>query len=130
MSFGTVGASGVVVDLGVLNALSYLMNIYSGAGIIALNGIAFSAAVTNNYMLNRFWTFKDAGAPAASGYAKFVTVSLGGLLINTIGVYVLTTFVANFWGVSDALWLNAAKLAGISAGAVWNFIGSKMFVFK
>ena len=130
MSFGTVGAGGAVVDLGVLNTLSYLTNIYSGGGIIALNSIAFGAAVTNNYFLNKFWTFKDAGATVASGYAKFVTISLGGLLINTLGVYVLTTFVANFWGVSDALWLNAAKLVGLAGGAVWNFLGAKLFVFR
>ena len=52
--YGLVGISGYLLNLAVYAAL------VRGAGIsyLAAAPLAFVAAVTNNYLLNRLWTFR------------------------------------------------------------------------
>lgn len=76
-----------------------------------------------------------AGAHAESRNAfemgKFVLVSVIGVAINSVILYVLAT--ALVWLVPAfpiALAKNVAKFAAIFISLVWNFIGYKFFVFK
>lgn len=50
---------------------------------------AFMGAVTN-FFLNRHWSFEASADPMARQAGKYVLVSAGSLVLNTIGVYLLT----------------------------------------
>ena len=58
VKFGIVGVLNTVVDFAILNFLMWAFKINSGTWMIVFNITAFSAAVINSYIWNRFWTFK------------------------------------------------------------------------
>ena len=86
VKFGIVGASGMVVDFGVL----YLMRNVAGLPDLWANTISFTAAATSNYFLNRIWTFRSHEKQVGVEYAKFLLVSVIGLGINN-GVLLLSS---------------------------------------
>ena len=74
--FCTVGAIGYAVNLAVYTALLRNGDLHY---LLAATG-SFLVAVTNNYLLNRFWTFRaDRGHLAYQGL-RFLVVSTVALL--------------------------------------------------
>ena len=75
-----VGASGVLVNLGILYALTE----FAGLWYLLSSSIAIYISITTNFVLNKVWTFRDADMKerAVLTYGKFVSVSLVGLLIQ------------------------------------------------
>ena len=76
--FAVVGGSGYVVNLIVFSLLTGLTDVNH---LLAAVG-AFVVAVTNNFLLNRHWTFRRQGSTEShAGFqaARFFTVSLVGL---------------------------------------------------
>lgn len=130
IKFGLVGMANTLVDFGVLNLLMWLSKTYSGNWIILLNGISFSAAVINSYFLNKFWTFQNKEKRVATQFFKFLVVSLVGLFINTVIVYLGTTFIKPFFGLNEGLWANLIKVMATGVAMFWNFVGYKLWAFK
>jgi len=147
--FVIVGVINTGIDFAVLNLLTSLTKIYSGKWIVVFNSISFTAAVINSYFMNKRWTFHqsaDIARPPADNqklnskergqkqtpkeFMQFVIVSVIGISINDIIVYGITTFTAPLFGLSEKLWVNAAKICATATSMVWNFIGYKFFVFK
>lgn len=56
--FLIVGLNNTGIDFLILNLLMFSFNIYYGLPVIFFNIISFTVAVTNSYLINRFWTFK------------------------------------------------------------------------
>src|SRR4029079_3065162 len=83
--FCVVGASGYVVNLAVYTAL------LRGAGVHYLPATVCSslAAVTNNYVLNRIWTFRHERGHVAYQGLRFLVVSSVALLANLVLLHVL-----------------------------------------
>ncbi len=131
VKFGFVGFLNTAVDFGVLNVLTRLFGIYAGGGVFFLNLVSFSAAVTNSYFWNKYWTFK-AGKEGQSAvqFAEFLIVSIIGALINSGILFILTTYISSPAGLSPTLWLNVAKLSATAVSMAWNFVGYKFIVFK
>jgi len=80
LKFATVGAMGTVVDFAVFNLLS------AGLGLhpVVASVFSFSAAVVNNFLWNRHWTYPESRNKAVHHQmAQFGLVNLGGLLIRT-----------------------------------------------
>jgi len=127
IKFATVGIINTGLDLIFLNFLIWLTGIYQGGWLGLLNFIAFSLATINSYFLNKFWTFKKRGV---NFFFQFFAISLVGCAINTSIVYFVATFVPPFFGVSQLLWVNIAKLLAILISMCWNFIGYKFWVFR
>jgi putative flippase GtrA len=118
IKFGAVGGSGYVVNLAVFALLAEVLGVHH---LIAAVG-AFCVAVTNNFLLNRHWTFA-AGAGATTFQApRFFTVSIGALMINLIALQILVT-------VADLDNLPAQALA-VAIAMPFNFIGNKVWTFS
>jgi putative flippase GtrA len=118
--FGVVGGSGYVINLIVFGLLTETTDVHH---VLAAVG-AFVVAVTNNFVLNRIWTFRQQGARedhAGFQAARFFAVSLVGLAVNLI---VLTLLVDVF----EAPELPAQAIAVAVATPV-NFIGNKLWTF-
>ena len=115
VKFSVVGGSGYLVNLIVFSLLFGQGLHYGGAAVGA-----FLVAVTNNYMLNRLWTFRDAKGHVAYQGARFLvlaTVVLGSNLL------LLTTLVA--MGIDEL----AAQAIAVAFGMPLNFAGNKLWTF-
>ena len=118
LKFGTVGFSGVFVNFGVtwffkevckLN--KYLSNI-----------LGFIIAATTNYLLNRWWTFQSTNPQIGIEYAKYFLISVVGLGIDTLTVYLLHNKLKwNFY---------LSKVVAVGVATVWNFLGNLLFTFS
>lgn len=131
VKFGIVGGINFVIDWGILNLLSWILDIHNGWQVIPLNTVAFLAAVTNSFFFNKYWTFRKQGKDQqAQEMGKFFLVSLVGLLLNTGAVFFVTTYVPAPFGLSEVLWLNAAKIVATVLVMAWNFVGYKYWAFS
>ena len=78
--FCAVGASGYVVNLAVYTALLH----WAGLHYLAAAACSFVVAVTNNYTLNRLWTFRGQRGHFAYQGLRFLVVSLVALGANLV----------------------------------------------
>ena len=118
--FGTVGALGVLVHLLIL----YLFLLVAGTQFAWSQAIATLGAMTFNFWLNNFLTYRDRRLESlrdlARGWAGFVAACSVGALAN---VAVASLLYAR--GIHSLL----AALAGIVIGSVWNYALSSRFVW-
>ncbi len=115
--FCVVGASGYVVNLAVYTAL------LRGAGIHYLPAAAcsFLVAVTNNYVLNRIWTFRHERGHVAYQGLRFLVVSVLALGANLLILDALVGL-----GVGKIV----AQAVAIILVTPLNFVGNKLWSFK
>ena len=79
LKFSVVGTIGFVIDFGLFNLLAGTL----GMGSIPASGISFVVAVTNNFILNRYWTYPDSRSKRISQQAiQFAIVSVLGVGIR------------------------------------------------
>jgi putative flippase GtrA len=87
---------------------------------------AFIIAVTQNYLLNSLFTFKESADSGSKNgllrYLKFVGTSITGLLINLLVYWIIVHFFNPELKV-------IVQAIGILSGMLANFIGSKYLVF-
>jgi putative flippase GtrA len=129
--FLAVGILNTAIDFGMLNLLSWLTGIYGGVRLAPINLPGVLLALTNSYVLNRYWTFKTPAQPrSAREVGSFVLVSLIGVSLNTAFVVALTRVMAPPVGLTPQLWENLAKALATGGALLWNFVGYKYFVFR
>jgi len=111
--FGLVGLSGIFVNMGLLYALTEIAGLY----YLVSAAIAIELSIVNNFVWNDVWTFKSAGdlrfGRRTRRFWSFQAVSMGGLAINMVVLYLLA-------GVAGAYYL-VANLAGILVAFAWNY---------
>ena len=121
ISFGLVGASGVVVQL---LSTALLMGLFNLAFQQALP-VAVITAASSNYLVNNALTFRDrrqSGRQLLRGLLKFLLVASLPALAN---VGLATSFYTLIQ--AHTLW---AQLAGIVVVYVWNYAASSRFVWN
>jgi len=117
LKFGVVGFSGVFVDFG----FTYLCKEKLKIQKYISNAIGFTIAASSNYILNRIWTFRSHNPEIVIEYSRFLGISLIGLLINTLVIYLLVSKTkTNFY---------LAKLVAIFIVTIWNFLINLNFTF-
>jgi len=117
LKFGTVGFSGVFVNFGV----TWFFKEVCKLNKYVSNIIGFVVAATTNYLLNRWWTFQSTNTQVGTEYAKYFLVSVIGLGIDTLTVYLLNGKLKwNFY---------LSKVFAIGAATLWNFFGNLLFTF-
>lgn len=117
LRYAVVGASGAVVNLGVYAIAAGPLGLdYRLAAVIG-----FVVAVTNNFALNRLWTFRGTVGHAGFQAARFVTVSLAGLGVNLVVLHVLVDQL----GTGKLL----AQAVAIAAATPMTFVGNKLWSF-
>ena len=117
VKFCTVGAVGYLVNLAVYTLLLRGVDVHY---LLAATG-SFLVAVTNNYVLNRLWTFRaDRGHVAYQGL-RFLVVSSVALLANLVLLHILIEA-----GVGKIV----AQAIAIVLVTPANFIGNKLWSFR
>jgi dolichol-phosphate mannosyltransferase len=132
--FGSVGAMGVVVQLGVLWSGLHLLTllgkrfaVFDGPSELRFNVaniIAAATAMTCNFILNNELTYADKRLrgvlPLLRGWVKFALTCSVGIFANVAAAAALRRL---------HLHNVAAVLAGIALASVWNFALSSKFVW-
>jgi len=117
IKFGVVGFSGLLIDFGITYLLKEVFKIQK----FLANAIGFLTAASSNYVLNRIWTFQSTNPDVAVEFGKFFFVSVVGLGINSLVLWVLNAkFKLNFY---------FAKLLAIIVTTFWNFIANYLYTF-
>ncbi len=114
-----VGASGVLVNLGLL----FYLTEYVGVWYFLSYTLAISASITSNFILNKFWTFRDSinSQRTIVMYVKFVSVSLMGMGIQLGSVFLLVESLSVYY-------MLAALVSICIAGAI-NFMINRRWTF-
>lgn len=90
--------------------------------VLIASGIGYCAGVANSYLLNRTFTFRQAGAANGGEFARFALINGVSLGIN-LGVMKLVL-------ATTSLRPEFAQIVAISASLVANFVGSRWWVFR
>ena len=116
VKFCIVGFSGLIIDFGI----TYVLKEKAQINRFVANSIGFTSAVVNNYIFNKVWTFSDTNPEIVEQFTKFFLISMGGLVINNLIIYLLEKRV-NFY---------LAKLIAIIVVVIWNFIMNYKYSFN
>jgi len=107
-----------LVDLGLLYSLTEFFHIwylYSAA-------FAYLIGMVTNYLLNKYFNFKNRSKQVVMQFGLFAMVALVGLGINQLILYSLVEFAK--------LWYMFAKIIAIFIGLIWSFYGHKKLTFS
>jgi dolichol-phosphate mannosyltransferase len=115
--FGLVGGSGYVINLAVFDLLGEGLGVHH---LIAAVG-AFCVAVTNNFILNRHWTFRAGDGHAGFQAMRFFAVSVVALLINLFALEALVSQTS----MNDL----SAQAIAVAIAMPFNFLGNKLWTF-
>lgn len=116
--FGIVGGVNTVTDLVVFfSALSLL----ALAPVLA-NILSFTAAVTQSYLLNKYWSFvhDETGRPSWREYLKFVSASLFALAATSAILY--------FGDETLPIW--QLKVIAVFVTPFINYLSYRFIIFK
>jgi putative flippase GtrA len=113
-----VGASGFVINLLVYSLMIGGLEVhYWLAGTVS-----FGVAVTNNFLLNRYWTFGNSERHLFSQARRFTIISITSWALNMLILRML---------IEDADFNQyVAQALAISMVTVLNFTGNKLWSFR
>ncbi len=134
LKFAIVGAFGAVTDYTILNLLIFS----AGFPPLVASGFGFCAAVLQNFLLNRWWTYPESQIRnTRRQMAKFALVSVVGLGINLMVFDFVYELLRPFWGdwlsspeLGFAISVNSAKLFSIGVVLFWNFAANRLWTYK
>jgi dolichyl-phosphate beta-glucosyltransferase len=116
--YSLVGTSGTILDL--LAIYIFVEFLYLNVILAAI--LAFIVAATNNFVLNKIWTFNNKSKEYRHQYLKFIIVSVIGLTITIFLMYIFNTILG--------IWYLIAKLMTSGIVLFWNFLGNRLWTFK
>jgi len=133
--FATVGAAGAVTHFTIFNLLLQLLRLSTYVS----NTFGFTAAVIQNFFLNRNWTFAEKrGQRAYSQLAQFTVVSILGLAINMAVLAAVKYAMTPFWHqifptqpqMATLIGDNFALAVAIGIVMFWNFAINRLWTFR
>lgn len=113
-----VGVAGTFIDLASL----YVFVEYFLIPVIPATALSFLLAVTNNFIFNKIWTFKNKSRNYRKLYIKFLIVSTIGLGLTLTSMHVMVNIIG--------IWYMFAKAMTSLIVLTWNFLANKMWTFR
>jgi dolichol-phosphate mannosyltransferase len=117
VKFGLVGGSGYLINLAVFAVLTGNFGVHHTIAAIG----AFGVAVTNNFLLNRYWTFAAGDGHAGFQAMRFFAISLASLAINLMALEALVS--------GAGLGALSAQAIAVAVAMPFNFLGNKLWTF-
>ncbi len=154
LKFAVVGVIGTVVDFGTLLILQATILVpvvpYTNIKVNTAITIAFLAAITSNFLWNRFWTYPDSRSrPVQRQIAQFAFINMIGLVIRNvwvafthraIGAWLLPSFVYIAQRISEGYVPTAAAeakvgtlgstLIAVVVVMLWNFFANRYWTYS
>ena len=134
--FATVGIIGAVVDFGTFN----LLTAFAGMTAVSASVFSFIAAIINNFIWNRYWTYPDSRTkPITRQVIQFSVVSIVGLLIRTPIIALLEPFLTQLFTrllflpigfiTTEFLANNLALAIAVIVVMFWNFFINRYWTY-
>ncbi|MFI9568524.1 GtrA family protein [Streptomyces rishiriensis] len=121
--FGAVGGAGLLVNLGVFNAVRHLTDL----PVVRASVIATVVAIAFNYVGFRYFTYRDR---EKSGRTRELTLFL---LFSVVGLVIENglLYAATYWfGWDSPLQSNVFKFLGIGIATLFRFWSYRTWVFR
>ncbi|MES2437345.1 MAG: GtrA family protein [Patescibacteria group bacterium] len=125
VKFGIIGVANTAIDF----CAYYILTRYSPLTLLEGDSkyaiaiiIAFAAAATFSYFLNRSWTFKRQERASMGEATKFYISTITALLLSLALFAVLRRYI----GMHDLV----AKIVATLVTIFWNFFLNRLWVFK
>ncbi|RXF71822.1 GtrA family protein [Arcticibacter tournemirensis] len=118
LKFGITGGSGFVIDMSV----TWIFRDFVGINQYGAHAIGFFVAVINNYLINKYWTFRDNSKHSIRQFVFFFALSLIGMALNTIFLYIFVEYLEiNFY---------VGKLLAVMLVFLWNYLSNSIMTFR
>lgn len=147
LKFATIGVVGAVVDFGTLNLLHATVLPPENTFNVGLSAtLAFIAAVLNNFLWNRFWTYPDSRSRSIRRQlTQFFIISIIGWVARTIWITAtyagIGALVANIIQTIDLeyaptelginqLGANFSQLIAVFVVMIWNFFANRYWTYN
>ena len=115
--FGLVGFLCFFIDYGLLLALTEL----AGFHYLVSGALSFAVSVVVNYLLSMKFVYEARARENRTGeFITFVLLSLVGLLINQLVMWVVVEFLG--------IWYQLAKIGATAIVMVYNFVSRKIII--
>ena len=129
VKFGIVGLIGLVIDVTLFNLLR--LGVFGDDGwaqsAIGAKTISTSVAIIFNWLGNRYWTFrKHRRRNYLREFAEYVIVSLGGMAIALICLWVSHHMLGYTSLVADNI---STNVVGLALGTAFRFVLYRYWVF-
>ena len=116
LKFGIVGVIAAIVDVGVLVILKELLH----TDVLVASAISFCVSVTVNYILSMSFVFKSKKQSKIKEFIIFVLLSIGGLCLNQVILWLGVNFTSIYYLV--------IKFLAMVIVPIYNFITRKIFL--
>ena len=116
IKFAIVGVIAAIVDVGVLVFLKELLNL----DVLLASTVSFAVSVTVNYILSMKFVFKGKNENKIREFIVFVLLSIGGLCLNELIIWLGTEFTPVHYLV--------IKVLAMVIVPIYNFITRKIFL--
>ena len=134
--YSLVGATNIVIDVIILNILSYATGITHGKVLFVFNLIAFSVYSFCGYKLNNKFTF--GGNSHKKAYFQYASVLFFSMILNSLMLVLLTShnplihYMQGKWNIVklNHLWFNICILIDSMTIGFLGFLVNKFFVFN
>lgn len=136
VKYSLVGATNIIIDIIILNILSYATGITSGKMLFVFNVIAFCVYSFCGYKLNNKFTFR--GTSHKKAYFQYASVLFFSMILNSFMLIILTSHNPLIHhmhrGVNimrlNHIWFNMCILIDSMTIGLLGFIVNKSFVFN
>lgn len=118
LKFMLIGIGGTSIDFGI----TYLLKEKVKLNKYIANSIGYASAATSNYIFTRIWAFENANPDILTQYLIFVTISLIGLGLMNLFIWIFhEKFKMNFY---------VAKVVALLMVLVWTFSAHYTITFS
>jgi putative flippase GtrA len=135
LKFSFVGVTGTIVDFGIMN----LMSLAFKTPLVWAQAISFVAAVINNFLWNRYWTYPESRTKRApKQLIQFTLINVPGILIRTpliswmnrLFLNIIEDTALNLPFESSVLSQNIALAVSIVIILFWNFFANRYWTYN
>ncbi len=118
--FAMVGASGVIVNMGLL----WILKSFIGLDVAIASPIAIEMSILSNFVLNDIWTWGDRHSRSFLGRLWRYNLSIAG---TAFGInYPVLLILDRFFNVNYLI----ANLTGIILGSIVNFVINHFWTYR
>ncbi|MEO1514140.1 MAG: GtrA family protein [Bacteroidota bacterium] len=103
--------------------LVILLTEWLGMWYVLSNALGALCGAVVSFLLGRYWAFVSLRQKMKKQAFRYFWVALGSLLLNTLGVYLIT----EFSGINYVL---SKVIISLTVGIAWNFVLHKYYVFR
>lgn len=134
LKFAVVGVTGTIVDFGIMNLLTLVFHLPLNIS----QAISFIAAVINNFLWNRYWTYPESReASAPRQLSQFFLINLIGILVRTPLVTYLNQLILSNLGERETVLSlqpsvisqNLSLAISISIILLWNYFANRYWTY-